>query len=264
MLSSNKIREDLEREVLGNDFGRFFDETLRRETALAEFDGPAALIKFLHTPSEEYGRKDAALCALLRAYQAAGPDRAGIGSLLLLILWPGLEAIVRSKRDQFKEVEDLWGEVHWAFLETAWRYPVERRPARVANNLKLDTLNRLCTLQRERCQHQDVVKTLLDAARREGEELFASPPLDVTTLDAPPPTAKAEDRAEVLARACDRAVEEGLISDLDRLLITATRIYGRELKAYAREHGLAYEMAKKRRQRAEQVVRRLLERKGRA
>jgi hypothetical protein len=257
-LTSDETRGALEREVLGSEFGQFFGDDLRRDMALAAFDGPASLLAFLHGPSEEFTRKDAALCALLRAYQAGGPERAALGSLLLLALWPGLRAIVRSKRGQFREDDDLWGEVQWAFLETAWLYPIPRRPARVASNLKLTTLKRICRTQRDRCRHQGAVKGLLEEAKRRGEDSIASPPADPAFLDGPPPESEEASLAGSLLHACNVAVDRGSISDIDRLLIVATRLYGRDLRSFAGSCGIAYEMARKRRQRAESVVRLLL------
>jgi len=254
---SDRTWEDLEREVLGREFGRCFKQRFQCEAAIARFDGPSTLIDFLHDPSGDYAEKDAALRALLRAFQAGGPRRPALGAFLLVILRPSLKAIVGSKLPEFRDIEDLWADVCWAFLETAWCYPIERRPSRVASNLKLDTLNRLCAVQRERSQQQGALRELRHAARRETQRL-ESPPGDATTPETTA-TPGAEVTAEAVVRACARAVQEGRISEVDRLLITMTRVYGRELKEFAREQRLPYEMAKKRRQRAERVVRDILQ-----
>ncbi|MCK6478607.1 MAG: hypothetical protein HUU06_01330 [Planctomycetaceae bacterium] len=256
---SHGIPGDLQREVSGEAFQSFFEQSLRCDEGLAPFPTSAALLEFLHAPSEEYARKDAALCALLRTFQAGGPQRPGVGALLLLALWPGLAAIARSKRGPAREPEELWAEVYWAFLETAWRFPVARRTSRVAQNLKLDTLHRLGDVEADRAKEQQAVAGLLRAAERTGEVAVSSSSLDPAALAEEAETAARRGAfAQALARACERAVAEGLISDLDRHLIVATRLYGQNLKALAELRGVAYEMAKKRRQRAEAVLRRLL------
>lgn len=254
------VPEHLQREVLGAEFRKHFDGTLRSDEAIEPFDTPTALLAFLHGRTKEYARKDAALCALLRAFQAGGPSRAGVGALLLLAMWPGLTAVARSKRRRGRDPEEVWAEVHWAFLETAWRYPLDRRPARVAQNLKFDTLHRLGDAERGRTREAETAARLVREAERDGGKGLASASLDPALIAEEAEAArKAKAFREVLVRACDRAVAEGLISDLDRNLIVATRLYGRDLRTLARDRGLAYEMARKRRQRAEAVVRRLVD-----
>jgi hypothetical protein len=252
---SDGTREDLEREVFGQEFGRYFKEGLRCEAELAEFDGPSALIEFLHGHPEDFRRTDAAICALLRAYQRGGPRRSAIGALLLLVLWPALVSIFDSRKRRCREFQDLWSEVQWAFLETAWRYPLDQRPARVASNLKLDTLKKVTAAERERSRHELVTASLLEAAREGRLDLAAPPPeLEEAASEAASSAEAARETLQAFRHACDRAVAQGLISELDRLLIVSTRLYGQDLKAYARTRRLSYEMAKKRRQRAERIV----------
>ena len=49
-------------------------------------------------------------------------------------------------------------------------------------------------------------------------------------------------------------MEAGRISEADFLLLVGTRVYGKSVADYARETGLDYQVAKKRRQRAEAVI----------
>ena len=51
----------------------------------------------------------------------------------------------------------------------------------------------------------------------------------------------------------------GRISERDFLLLVATRLYGQTIAGYARQVGLDYQVAKKRRLRAEAVIRRFEE-----
>jgi hypothetical protein len=53
--------------------------------------------------------------------------------------------------------------------------------------------------------------------------------------------------------------EAGRITEADYLLLVGTRVYGKPVVDYAREMGLAYQTAKKRRQRAEAAIRRFQE-----
>ena len=54
-------------------------------------------------------------------------------------------------------------------------------------------------------------------------------------------------------------MDAGRITEADYLLLVGTRVYGKQVVDYAREMGLAYQVAKKRRQRAEAAIRRFQE-----
>ena len=49
-------------------------------------------------------------------------------------------------------------------------------------------------------------------------------------------------------------MDAGRITEADFLLLVGTRVYGRSVANYARETGLGYQVAKKRRQRAEATI----------
>ena len=50
-------------------------------------------------------------------------------------------------------------------------------------------------------------------------------------------------------------MESGRITEVDFLLLVGTRVYGQSVADYSREAGLSYQLVKKRRQRAETVIR---------
>jgi hypothetical protein len=54
-------------------------------------------------------------------------------------------------------------------------------------------------------------------------------------------------------------VEAGRICEADFLLLVGTKVYGKSISEYAREAGLDYQSAKKRRLRAEAVIRPFME-----
>jgi len=51
-------------------------------------------------------------------------------------------------------------------------------------------------------------------------------------------------------------MQAGRITEADFFLLVGTRVYGRSIAHYARAVGLNYQVAKKRRQRAEAAIRR--------
>ena len=76
-------------------FQRSFDAIRRTQAALAPFRDPAALLDGLHSTSGDPARKNVILSALVGAAQGNGPASDCALTLLLLALWPGLDAIRR-------------------------------------------------------------------------------------------------------------------------------------------------------------------------
>ena len=76
-------------------FQRSFDAIRRTQAALAPFRDPAALLDGLHRTTGDPARKNLILAALVGAAQGDGPTSDCALTLLLLALWPGLDAIRR-------------------------------------------------------------------------------------------------------------------------------------------------------------------------
>ncbi|PKQ11461.1 MAG: hypothetical protein CVT70_14320 [Alphaproteobacteria bacterium HGW-Alphaproteobacteria-1] len=76
-------------------FQRSFDGIRRTQAALAPFLDPAALLDGLHSTPGDPARKNQILAALVGAAQGDGPASDCALTMLLLALWPGLDAIRR-------------------------------------------------------------------------------------------------------------------------------------------------------------------------
>ena len=76
-------------------FQRSFDAIRRVQPPLAPFRDPTALLDGLHLRSGAPDRKNLILLALVEAAQGDGPASDCALTLLLLALWPGLDAIRR-------------------------------------------------------------------------------------------------------------------------------------------------------------------------
>ncbi|REC54414.1 sigma-70 family RNA polymerase sigma factor, partial [Rhodosalinus sediminis] len=76
-------------------FQRRFDALRRAQVALAQFGDPAALLDGLHRTNGDPAQKNLILCALVEAAQGDGPASDCALTLLLLALWPGLDAVRR-------------------------------------------------------------------------------------------------------------------------------------------------------------------------
>jgi RNA polymerase sigma-70 factor (ECF subfamily) len=89
------IRDHLMQSSSTLSFQRSFDTIRRAQDPLAPFRDPAALLDGLHRSSGNSDDKNLILSALVEAAQGNGPASDCALTLLLLALWPGLDAIRR-------------------------------------------------------------------------------------------------------------------------------------------------------------------------
>ena len=91
----HEIRDHLMHSSTNLHFQRSFDAVRHANAALAPFRDPAALLDGLHRSPGDQGQKNLILAALVRAAQGDGAASDCALTLLLLALWPGLDAIRR-------------------------------------------------------------------------------------------------------------------------------------------------------------------------
>ena len=91
----HEIRDHLMHSSSNLHFQRSFDAVRRAQAALARFRDPTALLDELHRTPGDPARKNVILSALVGAAQGDGPASDCALKLLLLALWPGLDAIRR-------------------------------------------------------------------------------------------------------------------------------------------------------------------------
>lgn len=213
----------LEREwlVLRSRLGPLWRAWAQEDVVLAAYPSPSALIRFLQTPGQSTG-KDDVLGALLRRARSE-PLAARV---VLEALLPGLKALAGRLLFDPEEREDLWALLLACAWERIARYPLERRPGKIAANILFDTL-------------ADTVAFLRDERRRRAE-----------LTGEPIAAALAQGEVEVEALLA-RATRSGAVTRAETALILATRFERRPLADVAAEAGVAYNTMKLRRQRAE-------------
>jgi hypothetical protein len=168
-------------------------------------------------PPVAYDRKDALLAALVRL-AATDPDA---GLTIVACLVPGLRAMLA--RHGGPDREEATAELVAALWHRIARYPLDRRPHRIAANLLLDALHDLT--------HRPTPPTTVPlghAIDRAAPEQGWSPGLIL-----------------------DGARRAGILNHTDTTLIAATRLAGHHLRQVGSNRGLSYHAARKRRQRAE-------------
>ena len=192
------------------------------EPALAGFATPQQLLRHLRSLRGRREAEDAILAALVR--QAA--DDAHAARMVLQALLPGLKALAGRLLLEPDEREEIWSALLVHCWERIRRYPLERRPGRIAANVLLDTLQKTTReLKRQRRDRGELAGDL-----------------------SPQPTAPTGSDVERLLR---RAVEATAISEQEAELILRTRIDRDDLRLLAQELRLPYNNLVVRRLRAE-------------
>jgi DNA-directed RNA polymerase specialized sigma24 family protein len=217
------LERDWQRELHRPLLHRQFRAWREAEPALARFEEPAALLRFLRARGPSAG-KDAVLCALL----ARARREPLAGRVVLEAMLPGLKSLAGRLLVDAREREELWS----ALMACAWEriraYPVERRPRKVAANLLLDTMRGTLAM--------------LSGWRRD------------PVARAFPPSHELE-AIEVCEGDVDRLLAEasaaGALSQDEAELILLTRIDGASLAELAADRGVRFDTLKHRRHRAE-------------
>lgn len=91
----HEIRDHLMHSSSTFTFQRSFDAIRQAHGPLADFRDPAALLDRLHRGPSDPERKNEILTALVRSAQGSGPASDCAVTVLLLALWPGLDAVRR-------------------------------------------------------------------------------------------------------------------------------------------------------------------------
>jgi hypothetical protein len=243
--SRDQDRERLEQELQTGEYQKLLRTLQKKEPFLRQFSTWADVIAFMRNGTSTDPRKDEVLRPIFTAH--AGDEDPRWRAVLLAIFWPGLESIHYQKRGWDADPDERWQNITWTFLQVLCRIDVTRRPDRLVQKVFNDTVHHL---------HDEYRR----AWNRTNREFTAEP----EEIDALAGGVEGIDFAAVELREAQEIeinrlrehLDAGRITEADFLLLVGTRVYGQSLADYAREAGLDYQVAKKRRQRAEAVIRR--------
>jgi hypothetical protein len=249
-LSRDRDRERLELELQNCTYGDLLARLQRKEPFLCQFGSWADVLAFMRSGTSTDPRKDEVLRPMFKAH--AETQDARWRAVLLAIFWPGLRSIHMQKRRWDPDPDERWQNITWTFLRVVCRIDVKRRPDRLVQKVFNDTVHHLYDEYRRawsRTNHE------LTADPRQIEELAGVVAgIDFAGIEL-------REAQEIEIERLREHLVAGRISEPDFLLLVGTRIYGKSVADYAREAGLAYQVAKKRRQRAEAAIRRVEEAK---
>jgi len=215
----------------------------QQEPFLTRFDSWLAVIEFMQEEPSHESTKDQVLRSILCAHKKDKDPR--WRTILLVMFWPALESL-HSKRSKWDDnLDELWQNILWTFLKVICMIDFENRSHRLIQKLISQTAHRLHD------EYQRLWKRSereIPVEREELEELAGG----VEGIDIDAIEAREAQEAEV--ENLRSHVESGTIRESDLKLLAATRIYGQRLVDYAREAGIPYEYARRRRLQVEAKI----------
>lgn len=244
------IKKDIECALKSAEFIELYKEIREKHEILESFNTPQELIEFLHDYKQKhYQANDELLKILIREYQSRGKNQF-IYYYLLKILTPGLNSIFYRFRKRIKEDLacddfDLLNQIRLLLLDTLNEYDVKVKPIKIAVTIMSRIRSRLVFWYSKLKREQQSIITY------KNNSIIEEPKTILSDTEYSESLALVEERLNGL-------VKRTIISERDSFIILATRIYGKPLKELTKEIGLSYEGLKKRRQRAEEKIRKFL------
>jgi len=243
--SRDRERECLEREINGESYQTMLRGLQTKEPLFKRFEFWGCVVKFMQDDSSPEASKDNVIRCILRAHQEDRDPR--WRTILLVILWPILEAVYFKKRKWDHDLDDLWQNLVWMFLNVISRLKLENRSHNLARKIINDTAHRLHDEYKRLWKRSE----LEDPTDREKLEEVAA---GVEGMEFKAFEIREEQKAEIKKLRSYR--EAGVITEADFMLLVATRVYGQRLIDYARKAGVPYEYARRRRLQVEDKIRR--------
>lgn len=234
----------LEQELQGEDYRSLLQELKEKAPFLKRFDTWANVVAFMRDDVLNAQLTDEVLKPIFEAHRKSGNK--SWRTILLVIFWPGLEGIYRRKRRWDPDHQERWQNIVWTFLKVVCRIDVSRRPDRLVQKVINDTIHHLYD------EYRRIWKIKRQEITPDSGEEFESLGRSIDGVEYA--YVELHEAQELEIGKLRGHMEKGRISEADFLLLVGTRVYGRSIADYARETGLNYQVAKKRRLRAEAVI----------
>lgn len=246
--SRKQHQKQLEQELESRSYRELLLQLQKQAPFLCSFESWTDVLAFMRRGTSQDPQKDEILRPIFKAHRQGQDPR--WRTILLAIFWPALESIHWKKRYWDPDPDNRWENILWVFVEVICRIDVTKRPCRLVQKVFNDTVHHLHDeyrrewdrMEREEAKEDEELEDLAPGAEDIG---FAAVEL--------------RDAQEAEIRRLQRHMQEGRVSEADFFLLVGTRIYGNSVADHARKAGLGYQVAKKRRQRAEAAIRRFEE-----
>ena len=235
--SKNEIRYGIFTEVHSNKFRMKFEKMQDSSETLDRFSDVGAFIRFMHDESDEdWDMKNSALFDLIVAARFSRTQGSAAQTLLIAVLWPGLDRISKQVEPAPESIQDSFAEVYFAALHEIQSWDMEKRE-RIAVNILMDVKKR--------------VMRLYESIRKRATIPFAVPDNTEEDVDAGEFKGGAgeiegEKTTEMIveekncASVLDRLVTADVISPQESLLIVLHIFHDRDLVEIAESNGVNY------------------------
>lgn len=240
----NRDRIALEREVCRPAYAPLLAALQQRTPEVAELSSWPAVAAFVQERGVRGYDADAVLRPIVEIHLTTVDNKAS--TVLLLICMQELAGIHRARRHWKPGTRKRWQLICECFLRSLQRLDPAQRTERLGQKLLNDTARSL---------YDECARDWVRNARFE----TVDPDILAATVGIEDAAFDDVDRRHLRDQTDRRvrsAVKSGAICRRDSYLILGTRIYGVRLGGAAEQLGIGYEAAKKRRQRAEALVRR--------
>jgi hypothetical protein len=245
----NRLRSELENELKPQVHEDEFKRLKESHPSFESFRTAQELIGFLGAGGD-HEQKDETLAILIKEYGGELPLRIA-GTILILSFFPVIKNLYFAQCHRYGDCEELISILQCCFLEAARNYPLDKRPRKIAANLKFLTLRSFIESQSELSEADEFQRHLLDEAekyRPDAEQLSESYP------GIAPTAVTDRESIDMTIRNYHIFVDAGVVDKDDFMLIVETRVFDRDLQEVSGEMGIGIETAWKRRKRAEQAM----------
>lgn len=246
----NRDLRSLEQELDDRNYQELLQRIKEREPFFKRFQNWRDVVAFMREGTSEDPEKNIVLRAIFRDYKSEPL----LKTVLYVVFWPALTSIDFHKRHWNPDSEERWQDIQWIFLEVISRIEIGKRSDRLVQKIYNDVVHRLhdeCnrTWERQKMEIQpDIDDSIDDPLKgKKKKRHINAVRIDTGAIDLCR-------EVEAKARKLRGHLEGGRITEADFHLILGTRLLGKSLSDLAQETGQSYQAIKKRRQRAEAVI----------
>jgi hypothetical protein len=249
----------LEREIASVDYQEVLGDLQQGHLFLRRFGSWTEVVRFMRAGTSHDPVKDGVLLPILVRH-SEDRDRRWM-TVLLTVCWPGLLTIHRRIGHWDKDADDRWCRITWAFLQTVMGLNTEQRSERFVQRIYGETYKRTHRDYEKEWNWERPLRSLdprpKDATipwwhNPDGDDHFRREPGE---SDWGMALWEITDELDLEIARLRAHHEAGRLSEADFYLLVGTTVYKQSLAEYVEEHGLDYEATKKRRQRAQAVIR---------
>jgi DNA-directed RNA polymerase specialized sigma24 family protein len=234
----HRLLKDLENDISSENFIKLYQQIREKHPPIRSYITPRKLIDCLHNQANpDYALKDKILSSLIYEYQSQLAPQL-IGSYIFILFKPGLLRLFaqfRHRARQFSSIGDidLWFQIMALFFEELSQVQEE---AKIASKITGRIKNRL----------RDYFKGLFRSLYAEAE-LKDNPEMILPSLE--------EVGTEAIEDTLKRLVSDSVISETDKHILLAAKVYGRSMKELSEGlKGISYANIRQRKARARKAI----------